>query len=68
LIHVSMEGAEIRIRPVGRLDAELMATIAELLASARAAGTEPVLDVRDLDPGDRARVGTLGQVTPASAA
>ena len=56
MIHVTMEGAEIRIRPVGRLDAEMMTTIAELLDSARTAGTEPVLDVRDLEPGDRVRV------------
>ncbi len=68
LINVTMEGAVIHIRPVGRVDAEMVATIAELLASARAAGTEPVLDLGGLDPTDRDAWRALGQVIPTSVA
>ena len=67
LITVTMEGATIRIRPVGRLDADTAATISELLACARAAGTPAELDVTGLDRRDRARR-RPPLVTPASVA
>jgi len=64
-----MEGAAVRIRPVGRLDAEMAATITMLLASADTAGTEAVLDVSGLAPSDRNAARALaGVVTPASVA
>ncbi len=66
VITVTMEGPAIRIRPVGRLDAETATTIAELLACARAAGTTAELDVTGLDPRDRGAAAAL--VTPASVA
>jgi len=66
LITVTMEGAAIRIRPTGRLDAEMTATIKELLASAGAAGTRAELDVSELDQRDRVAAAAL--VTPAPAA
>ena len=68
LINVTMEGAVIHIRPVGRVDADMVATIAELLVSARAAGTEPVLDLGGLDPTDRDAWRALGEVIPTSVA
>jgi hypothetical protein len=72
LINVTMEGAAVVVRPVGRLDAETVATITQLLDSARAAGTVAVLHVDAVDPRDRLVAQDLlaasGQITPASVA
>lgn len=68
LINVTMEGAAIRIRPVGHLDAEMAATIRQLLDSARTAGTQPVLDVSGLVASDRAAAMVLDQVTTVEVA
>lgn len=59
-----MEGPAVRIRPVGRLSAEMADTIPMLLASARVAGTEAVLDVSGLDRRDRDAARALATVTP----
>ena len=63
-----MEGSEIRIRPSGRLDAEMAETITRLIASARTAGTEPILDVSGLAAADRHAAVAHAQVMPASVA
>jgi hypothetical protein len=68
LINVTMEGAAVRIRPLGRLDADMAETITMLLASARTTGTEAVLDVTGLDRRDRESARALAQVTPAPVA
>ena len=68
LISVTMEGEHTHIRPTGRLDAEMAETIIRLLASARAAGTEPVLDVSALAAADRRAAQALVGVRPASVA
>ena len=71
-INVTMEDGAVVIRPVGRLDADTVATVTQLLDSAHAAGTVAVLDARGVDPRDRHLaddlLATAGQVTPASVA
>jgi hypothetical protein len=68
LISVTMKGVQTHIRPTGRLDAEMAETITRLIASARAAGTEPVLDVSSLAVADRRAAEALVGVRPASVA
>ena len=68
LISVTMQGAQTHIRPTGRLDDDMADTIIRLIASARAAGTEPVLDVSSLAIADRRAAQALVGVRPASVA
>jgi hypothetical protein len=68
LINVTMDGAAVRIRPVGRLDGDLADTITMLLESARIAGTDAYLDLSELDWRDREAARSLAEVTPASVA
>ena len=70
LISVTMEDGAVVVRPIGRLDADTVTTLTELMASARAAGSVATLDVSGVDPRDRRQadelVGAIDQVTPVS--
>lgn len=69
-IQVTMQDdATVVVRPVGRLDADAVATVRQLVASAEQAGTVAVLDVSAVDRRDhRLATELLASVQPLSAA